>query len=138
MVHALREAHRVLKPHGVLIDLRPATRHRRAGLGQDKRWQLVGVMQESLADDRAADAAVAHVIQQGLFRSVDSRTFELDRVMDTQDDLQAWLDDFVPNGKTSAHELLAKRMQAERKKRRSTAKIVVRERLKLNLLRKQI
>lgn len=138
MVHALREVHRVLKPNGVLIDLRPATRHRRTGLGQDKRWQLVGVMQESLADDRAADAAVAHVIQQGLFRSVGSLTFELDRVMDTQEDFQAWLDDFVQNGKTTSHELLAKRMQAERKKRRPTAKIVVRETLKLNLLKKQI
>ena len=34
MVHALTEAHRVLKPSGLLIDMRPAAKHRRAGLGE--------------------------------------------------------------------------------------------------------
>src|SRR4030095_9300804 len=95
MVHALQEAHRVLKPSGSLIDLRPAPKHRRVGLETaDGGWQLVGVMREKFDDDRAANRAVAQVVRKGLFRRTTSVEFDLARVMDTPDDFREWLDGF--------------------------------------------
>ncbi len=91
MVHALREAHRVLEPGGLLIDLRPAAVHRRIGLGTGRRWRLVGVMRETVEEDRAADRAVARVLREGLFRSEGRARFELDRVMDGMADFREWL-----------------------------------------------
>jgi hypothetical protein len=137
MVHALYEAHRVLKPNGILLDLRPAARHRRAGLGEGKAWQLVGVMRERLAEDRAANAAVEQVIREGLFRRERSVKFGLDRVMDTQEDFQAWLDDFAQGGRITSHAWLANRIKAASERRRAKPKIVVREPLVLSILRKQ-
>jgi len=69
MVRALREVHRVLRPNGVLLDLRPAAQHRRAGLGEGQRWHPIGAMREKFDDDHAADRAVRQVIREGLFRT---------------------------------------------------------------------
>src|SRR5512135_2323064 len=94
MVHALTEAHRVLKPGGILIDLRPAAEHRRLGLGEGTHWRLIGPLHEILDDDRAANAAIARVVREGYFREETRRQFLLDRVMDTMDELHDWLADF--------------------------------------------
>ena len=105
MVHALRDAQRVLKPNGILIDLRPTASHRRAGLGEGKGWKQVGVMREKSDDDLAADRAVKQVILEGLFQEESRTEFDLDRVMDTLQDFRAWLDDF-PTDKLRSHEWL--------------------------------
>jgi len=91
MVHALHEAHRVLKPHGTLIDLRPAPKHRRVGLSDGRHWQLVGVMREKFVDDIAANRAVARVLREGLYQRESQIDFDLDRVMDTIADFRVWL-----------------------------------------------
>ena len=83
MVHALTEAHRVLKPKGLLIDMRPAAKHRRAGLGEGNRWQLVGTMREKFDDDIASDRAVRQVVREKLFHREFQIEFDLERVMDT-------------------------------------------------------
>ena len=133
MDHALTEAHRVLKPKGILIDLRPAAKHRRAGLGKGKRWELVGVMHEKFDDDVAADRAIKQVIRDGLFHQ-DSRTeFDLDRVMDNLQDLHAWLDDFSTD-KLSSHEWLYQRVERALEKKRTDIKIAVRGAMRLALL----
>src|SRR5262245_50989419 len=103
MVHALTEAHRVLKTNGMLIDLRPAASHRRAGLGEGKNWRQVGAMRENFDDDLAAERSVKHVIRQGFFRQESFVKFDLDRVMDTLPDFRAWLDDF-PGDKMPSHD----------------------------------
>ena len=66
MVHALREAHRVIKPNGILIDLRPALVHRRVGIERAGRFRQLGRMYESLDDDREANRSVAYVLRAGL------------------------------------------------------------------------
>jgi len=134
MVHALREAHRVLKPNGILLDLRPAAKHRRAGLGEGKGWQLVGVMRENFGDDRAADHAVSQVVSQGLFHREAQYEFDLDRVMDTIPDFRAWLDDFSTE-KLPSHEWLYQRVERALAKKQTDIKIVVRGSLRLTVLR---
>jgi hypothetical protein len=73
MVHALREAHRVLAPRGILVDARPDSRipayaERRTA----RRFQRFGVVNTSaveLRNDRAADRAIKRVLDEGLFTS---------------------------------------------------------------------
>jgi len=137
MVHVLHEAHRVLKPGGILLDLRPAPKHRRVGLGARARWQLVGVMRDTFDDDHAADEAVKRVLREGLFGSEAPFEFQVDRVMDTLDDFRAWLDEFVQQGGLPPHDWLFKRVARARAKRDPRIKIVVRGPLRLRVMRKQ-
>src|SRR5215510_13314825 len=68
MGHALREAHRVLKPGGLLIDLRPAPAHRRVGIVSGGRYRRLGTTRESLDPDHAAGRALRRIRRTGLFR----------------------------------------------------------------------
>jgi len=136
MVHALQEAHRVLKPNGILIDLRPAADHRRSGLGLGRSWQLVGVLRESLAEDRAADAAIATVIRRGLFKSRSRVRFDLDRVMDALDEFRLWIEDFSRVEKYGDHEWLIERLARTLARAKHGRKITVRGRMTLGVLEK--
>jgi len=73
MVHALSEVHRVLAPGGILVDARPdsrvpayAERHTKRG---SQRFGVVSTSRFELANDRAADEAVARLIAERLFRT---------------------------------------------------------------------
>ena len=135
MVHALTEAQRVLKPNGILIDLRPTASHRRAGLGEGKGWKQVGVMREKFDDDLAADRAVKQVTREGLFKQESLVEFDLDRVMDTLQDFRAWLDDFSPE-RLPSHDWLYQRVERALAKKPAGTKIAVRGALKIKVLRK--
>ena len=136
MVHALREVHRVLKPNGILIDLRPAAKHRRVGLGMGKHWQPVGVMREGFDDDWAANRAVREVLRLRLFRREAHSEFELDRVMDSMEDFRIWLDEFVQQGNLPSHEWLVQRLERQQKKQGRNTKITVRGPLTLGVMTK--
>ena len=137
MVHALHEAHCALKPGGVLVDLRPAPKHRRVGLGEGQRWRLIGVMREKFDDDRAADHAVKRVLREGLFRLETRVAFEADRVMDTMHDFRGWLDDFIRLGKTMpSHTWLVQRVERALAKAPAGTKIVVRGPMMMRVMRK--
>src|SRR5580765_1102017 len=111
MVHALLEAHRVLKSNGILVDLRPAAVHRRVGVAADDNYRLPWVMREHFEDDLAADRAVAEVTREGRFKAEGRTRFACYRVMDRFDEFQAWLDDFVNKGKFQSHDWLARRVE---------------------------
>ncbi len=136
MVHALQEAHRVLKPKGILIDLRPAASHRRAGLGLGRSWQLVGVLRESLDDDHAADAAIDTVLRRSLFRPLGRSQFSLDRVMDTLDEFRLWIEDFSRADKYGDHEWLIQRLDRALARSKRRRKITIRGLMTLGVLEK--
>jgi len=138
MVHALTKAHRVLKPNGLLLDLRPAAKHRRAGLGEGRNWKQVGVMRENFDDDIASDRAVKQVIHTSLFKQENVVEFDLDRVMDTLQDFRAWLDDFAvdKNYKSPSHDWLYQRVERALEKKQSGTKIAVRGLMMLRMMRR--
>jgi len=133
MVHALTEAHRVLKVNGILIDLRPSHKHRRAGLGEGKDWQMIGMMRENSDDDLAADRAVKQVIRKGMFRQESLVEFDLDRVMDTLSDLRAWFNDFNVN-QLPTHKWLYQKVERALAKKTAVAKITVRGLMRLGVM----
>jgi len=133
MVHALTEAHRVLKVNGILIDLRPSHKHRRAGLGEGKDWQMIGMMRENSDDDLAADRAVKQVIRKGMFRQESLVEFDLDRVMDTLSDLRAWFNDFNVN-QLPTHKWLYQKVERALAKKPAGAKITVRGLMRLGVM----
>jgi hypothetical protein len=106
MVHALHEARRVLRPNGILLDLRPVPVHRRVGVQSDAGYQEIGVMREDLTDDYFANRAVKQVLREGLFKSENYTEFNCNRVMDTLKDFRTWLLDFVDRGNPSQDSLL--------------------------------
>ncbi len=136
MVHALQEARRVLKPNGLLIDLRPWHFHRRVGLGLGRGWQLVGVLRESLEDDYASDAAIDTVVRRGRFRTVSRRSFYLDRVMNSVTEFRSWVGDFSRIEKYGDHEWLIKRLERAQARSPRKRSITIRGRMTLGVLEK--
>jgi SAM-dependent methyltransferase len=136
MVHALQEAHRVLKPGGIMIDLRPAAEHRRLGLGEGRRWRVVGRLHESLDEDQTANAAVARVVRDGYFREELRTQFLLDRVMDTSGELREWLADFIQRRELTLHAPLLKQLKQRMSRLHKPGKIAVRGHMTLGILKK--
>jgi hypothetical protein len=72
MVDALVEIHRVLAPDGILVDARPDSRVAAyAERRKPRGFQRFGVVKTSrleIANDRASDHAIAHVVREGLFK----------------------------------------------------------------------
>jgi hypothetical protein len=138
MVHALKEAHRVLKPEGLIIDLRPGPVHRRVGIQIKDSWSLVGVMREDLSDDRAADRAVKAAIHEDLIRPEGYSRFDVKRHVGTLARFQAFLDEFATLGANlPPHDWLVDRLAALIARQSTKPKIVVRGPIQLRILRKR-
>jgi hypothetical protein len=99
MVDALGEIHRVLAPGGVLVDARPDSRvpayaERRRLRG----FQRVGIVKTSrleLANDRAADLAIASVVSEGLFKRTRRGRFWYRVPFDSLAELRSYLRDHM-------------------------------------------
>ena len=136
MVHALRVAARVLRPQGILIDLRPSLKDRHAGLGEGADVDWVGWVRNDRDDDRAANRAVARVLREGLFRRRSRTEFDLDRLMDGLEDFRAWLDDSAALRSLPADDRLYRRLARAQKQHGTVRKITVRGPLLLQVLEK--
>ena len=74
MVDALKEAHRILRPRGILVDARPDSRvfaYAEHQVGNDKYRSagLIATGHEELVNDRTSDRAVVKALGSGWFRS---------------------------------------------------------------------
>jgi hypothetical protein len=94
MVHALQEAWRVLRPKGMMIDLRPASRHGRVGLLQSSRFIPAAEMEENLQYYRDAGTALEEAKRQGWFEAGGQGHFDLITEFDSLESLRMWLYDF--------------------------------------------
>ena len=137
MVHALREAHRVLQPEGLLLDVRPGPAHRRVGQIQPGgRRSLIAALKEDLDDDRAANAAVKTVIRQRLFRRAAFATVDLRRHIGSLSAFRTWLEEFSTFGAFPPHEWMFQKVQAALAEASRSTKIVVRGPLEMRVLKK--
>lgn len=120
---------------GILLDIRPAAAHRRAGLGEGESWRFVGAMREKFDDDIAADRAVRQVDRGKLFHRETQIEIEIDRVMDTLEGFHAWLDDFSAD-KLPSHDWLYRRLELALAQETPDTRITVRGPVKIGVLRK--
>lgn len=99
MVHALLECWRVLKPDGLLIDLRPFHSNPPLEIRTADEIFVPGHVDDSggAPDDIAADEAIAEVVRHGQFLRTMQDTFNLADYWDTLDGLlehaeESWRD----------------------------------------------
>jgi len=77
MVHALKEAHRVLVSHGMMIDLRPLSVIVPLEVVYEGGSETAGMadMTPDLKFDIAADQAIESVVKEGIFQQSSLETF---------------------------------------------------------------
>jgi hypothetical protein len=100
MVDALKEARRILRPRGVLIDARPESRvvayaERQTSTGKYRQAGVIATAHETLIDDRSSDRAVATAVQRGWFRSLRAGRFWHRVLFEDRPTLQRYLDDHL-------------------------------------------
>lgn len=135
MVHVLREAHRVLKSDGLLLDLRPGAVHRRVGVEVDSQYKQLAIMNESLKDDYAANRAVAEILGEGLFKTVLRMQVNCNRTM-ALTDFSSWLADFPTDRDARQERLIRIVERAFEEVNGKRKKIVVNGPLILRVLKK--
>jgi ubiquinone/menaquinone biosynthesis C-methylase UbiE len=135
MVHALRETHRVLKPDGLLLDLRPGAVHRRVGIIVGSQYRQLAVMTESLQDDYAANRAVSEVIQKGWYKLISRIQVNCNRTM-ALTDFADWLSDFATDRDAEQKQLIRTVERAFVETKGKTKKVIVKGPLVLRILKK--
>lgn len=94
MVHALDEIRRVLAPKGVLIDLRPISDRWSVEVFSSREVRDTGSVidtSSAVADDKAADLAIASAEANGWFKREDEAFFPIHYVWDTASDMETWI-----------------------------------------------
>ena len=94
MVDALAEIRRVLVPDGVLIDLRPILDRWPVEVISTREVRETGRMQDfpiGLADDAAANRAIAQASTSGWFTREREDFFSYDYIWDTPRELEEWI-----------------------------------------------
>lgn len=98
MVDALKEAHRILRPRGVLVDARPDSRvfayaERRTATGTYRQAGVIATARPELVNDRTSDRAVATAVRAGWFRSLRTGRFWHRVLFEDRPAMQRYLDD---------------------------------------------
>jgi hypothetical protein len=113
MVHALREAHRVLTPEGVLIDVRPVTEPIVVEVMVAARavWAKTVEIFSAPEDIAAADAAVRHAVAREWFVFETSLPFRFDICCDSAAELRAYAEGRKLSGAEIPYEELDDRLR---------------------------
>jgi len=98
MVDALKEARRILRARGILVDARPDSRvlayaERGAATGKYRQAGVIATSREELTNDRRSDDAVATAVRSGWFRSLGAGRFWHRVLFEDRAALQRYLDD---------------------------------------------
>lgn len=96
MVHALSEIRRVLFPNGFLIDLRPILSHWPVEVVSARDFHETGNIQDlplGLADDWAANRAMAEAQQNGWFTREEEEFFPFYYSWDSPSEMEEWVAD---------------------------------------------
>jgi hypothetical protein len=96
MVHALEEIHRVLKPTGMLIDLRPIADRwpvEVVASGEILAAGRVSDLKQGLEDDEAANQAMDTAARAGWFLCEREEHFALNIYWDTPTEMQQYIEE---------------------------------------------
>ncbi len=98
MVDALKEARRILRPRGLLIDARPESRlsahaERQTATGNYRQAGTIATARDASIDDRASDRAAATAVRNGWFRSLRAGRFWHRVLFEDRRAMQRYLDD---------------------------------------------
>jgi hypothetical protein len=98
MVDALKEARRILRPHGTLVDARPDSRvfayaECRGATGTYRKTGVIATARETLTDDRTSDRAIATAERNRWFRSLRAGRFWHRVLFEDRSAMQRYLDD---------------------------------------------
>jgi len=96
MVHALGEIRRVLVPRGILIDLRPVLDRWPVEVVSAREARETGRLQDfstGIADDEAANGAVARASENAWFSRDQEEFFPFDYSWDTPSEMEEWIAD---------------------------------------------
>jgi SAM-dependent methyltransferase len=95
MVHALDEIRRVLKPNGILIDLRPVEDHWSVEVASIQEIKVAGLLTDmpiGKADDEAAFRAMREVESRGWFAREHDEEFAFFYYWDTPSEMKEFME----------------------------------------------
>ena len=117
MVHALEESWRVLRPEGVLIDLRPIASNPLIEIMSDNAFKAAGHIDDSscTADDLAADEALDHAVARGLFKPIEIAQFKFSLYWDSIESMQTYVEDSWSESQQIPSEVLMRAKELARK-----------------------
>ena len=138
MVHALHEAWRILRPQGILIDLRPLCADAPLEIVFTGGCDSAGPVDMSLgiAHENAADHAVESAVGEGIFKELELEHFDFAFYWDTPKEMKAEMDEYWKDDAILSPDVL-QRAAALFKKRRSQAQVRLRVPMKLAKFEKQ-
>lgn len=95
MVHALNEIRRVLKPNGVLIDLRPVESNWGVEVVSSAGWRAAGRLSDlpaAVGDDEAAFNAMREVESKGWYVKKKEKEFSFFYYWDTPSEMKEFME----------------------------------------------
>lgn len=96
MVHALGEIRRVLRPNGILIDLRPVEANWSVEVVSSAGWQAAGRLSDlpvALEDDEAAFKAMRQAQANGWYVKKEEKEFPFFYYWDTPSEMKEFMDE---------------------------------------------